>query len=180
MSKEAMKLALEALEEPHPGVRTNFTDALKYREKIKQAITALQEALAEQPAQQCKWPTCQSEKYQQALAEQIKRELVGEQPAQQEPVAWVLEWTFNGEERGRRLYDDETHCVFDAENDGGVCRPLVYGDTSPPAQRKPLTRDQVKKLITATGYNTASPQERTDFINGIRHAEAAHSIKENT
>ena len=39
------------------------------------------------PAHQCKWPTCQSEEYQQALAEQIKRELVGEQPAQQEPVA---------------------------------------------------------------------------------------------
>ena len=52
--------------------------------------------------------------------------------------------------------------------------------TSPPAQRKPLTRNQVKRLITATGYDTASPQERTDFINGIRHAEAAHGIKENT
>lgn len=61
---------------------------------------------------------------------------MAEQPAQQEPVAWVLEWTFNGEERGRRLYDDETHCVFDAENDGGVCRPLVYGDTYPPAQQQ--------------------------------------------
>lgn len=32
-------------------------------------------------ARQCKWPTCQSEEYQQALAEQIKRELVGEHPA---------------------------------------------------------------------------------------------------
>lgn len=39
-------------------------------------------ALAEQPAQQCKWPTCQNEEYQQALADQIKRELAGEQPAQ--------------------------------------------------------------------------------------------------
>ena len=43
------------------------------------------------PAQQCKWPTCQSEEYQQALAEQIKRELVGEQPAQQEPVAFLVD-----------------------------------------------------------------------------------------
>ena len=43
------------------------------------------------PAQECKWPTCQREDYQQALAEQIKRELVGEQPAQQEPVG--DEWT---------------------------------------------------------------------------------------
>jgi len=50
MSKEAMKLALEALEEPHPGIRTSFTDAITYREKVKQAITALRKALAEQPA----------------------------------------------------------------------------------------------------------------------------------
>jgi hypothetical protein len=42
----------------------------------------------EQPAQQCKWPTCQSEEYQKSLAEQIKRELVGEQPAQRKPPAW--------------------------------------------------------------------------------------------
>ena len=60
MSKEAMKLALEALEEPHPGVRTNFTDALKYRKKIKQAITALREAQAQAQAQQqnCKDGSC--------------------------------------------------------------------------------------------------------------------------
>jgi hypothetical protein len=50
---------------------------------------------------------------------------------QAEPVAWVLEWTFDGEEKGYRLYDDETHCKFDAEKDGGVCRPLVYGDAAP-------------------------------------------------
>lgn len=29
-----------------------------------------------QATQQCKWPTCQTEEYQQALAEQIKQELV--------------------------------------------------------------------------------------------------------
>jgi len=54
-----------------------------------------------------------------------------EAPKQAEPVAWVLEWTFDGEEKGRRLYDDETHCKFDAGQDGGVCRPLVYGDAAP-------------------------------------------------
>ena len=41
-----------------------------------------------QPVQQCKWPTCQSEKYQQDLEDQIMRELVGEQPVQ-EPVAYL-------------------------------------------------------------------------------------------
>jgi hypothetical protein len=29
---------------------------------------------------QCKWPTCQNEEYQQALAEQIKQELVTGKP----------------------------------------------------------------------------------------------------
>lgn len=153
MIKEAMKLALEALETE----RDNYQDWDKEDgapEYIYEAITALREALAEQPAQQepvrempsntryaegqaltywdnlpeisawaerhdingtplslrcmvedaaslhltttpqaqpaqqCKWPICQSEEYQQVLAEQIKRELVGEQPAQQEPCGW--------------------------------------------------------------------------------------------
>ena len=55
-----------------------------------------------------------------------------------EPVAFALEWTFNGEERGMRLYDDETHCRFDAESDGGVCHPLY-------------TEQQVRDLLAAHG-----------------------------
>jgi hypothetical protein len=46
----------------------------------------------DKPAQQCKWPTCQSEEYQQALAEQIKRELIGEQPKPQDSVTWGVDW----------------------------------------------------------------------------------------
>ena len=47
MSKkdEALKLALEALEESHP-------------EAYRHIITAIREALAEQPAQQCGYPYC--------------------------------------------------------------------------------------------------------------------------
>jgi len=45
MSKEAMKLALEALD-------AALSDDQPYIEKSKQAITALREALADQPAQQ--------------------------------------------------------------------------------------------------------------------------------
>ncbi|WP_164466845.1 hypothetical protein [Burkholderia gladioli] len=41
-----------------------------------------------------------------------------------EPLAWMLEWTHSGDERGMRLYDDERHCILDAESDGGVCVPL--------------------------------------------------------
>lgn len=51
--------------------------------------------------------------------------------------------------------------------------------TSPPP-RKPLTRERVREICEGSGYDKATMQERADFINGIRHAEAAHSIKENT
>ncbi|MDH0900890.1 hypothetical protein N5C12_16250 [Comamonas aquatica] len=59
-----------------------------------------------------------------------------------EPAAFALEWTFNGEERGMRLYDDETHCRFDAESDGGVCHPLY-------------TEQQVRDLLAAHGIGKA-------------------------
>ena len=68
--------------------------------------------------------------------EAMKRwEYTAAQPhPKQEPVAWVLEWSYNGDCVGRRLYDDETHCKFDAGQDGGICRPLIYGDTAPQPQ----------------------------------------------
>lgn len=50
MSKEAMKLALEALERMTQPVKTN-DETQKYK-AVTKAITALREALAEQPAQQ--------------------------------------------------------------------------------------------------------------------------------
>ena len=46
-----------------------------------------------------------------------------------------------------------------------------------PARREPLTRDQVKELMKPD-YDTASMQERADFMTGFRAAEAAHGIGE--
>jgi hypothetical protein len=51
MSREAMKLALEALETERPYLGPMPT-------KTSKAITALREALAEQPAQKCSYPYC--------------------------------------------------------------------------------------------------------------------------
>lgn len=50
--------------------------------------------------------------------------------------------------------------------------------THPAPQQKPLTRDQVKVLCAEAGYAHSPVQARADFINGIRHAEAAHEIGE--
>jgi len=58
MSKEAMKLALEALEAIaiHGDLACVVTpDGVFY---LQPAITALREALAEQPAQKCSYPYC--------------------------------------------------------------------------------------------------------------------------
>ena len=45
-----------------------------------------------------------------------------------------------------------------------------------PVEREPLTREQVKAICVESGYETATLQERADFINGIRHAERHHGI----
>jgi len=42
---------------------------------------------------------------------------------------------------------------------------------------KPLTWERVREICKGSGYDKATMQERADFINGIRHAEAAHGIK---
>jgi len=97
MSKEAMKLALEALEAIaiHGDLACVVTpDGVFY---LQPAITALREALAEQPAQKCSYPYCGCNskawckvERNEALDKKAEnaRELgLDYEPAQQEPVA---------------------------------------------------------------------------------------------
>lgn len=44
------------------------------------------------------------------------------------PSAWMLEWSYDGDEVGTRLYDDERHCLADAHDGGGVCVALYRAD----------------------------------------------------
>ncbi|MHC3433144.1 hypothetical protein [Delftia lacustris] len=44
--------------------------------------------------------------------------------------------------------------------------------------RKPLPPARVDELMAAAGYLGASAERRADFINGIRHGERVHGIKE--
>ena len=62
------------------------------------------------------------------------KEELAEQPAQQEPVAWI---TKDGE-----IYKRECWPEHEA-------RPLVFGDTSPPAQRTwvSLTEDEISLIV---------------------------------
>jgi hypothetical protein len=110
-----------------------------------------------EPAQQCKWPACQREDYQQALAEQIKRELVGEQPAQQEPVAWSS-------------FDILTGNVKVLWGGKPTLGPLY----TTPAQRKPLTYEE----ITAISKQVAEGGPKDSIDRFVRAIEDAHGIKE--
>jgi len=143
MSKEAMKLALEALE-----------TSMYPQQKQLQAITALREALAEQPAQQdstCSnalraqgkaYPrTCKKcglglcvELAQQALDKKAEnaRELgLDYEPAQKEPVAFLVD---------DDLYYPEEIDWESLKEQGHTVAPLY---TSPPAQ--PM-HPEIKKM----------------------------------
>jgi hypothetical protein len=83
-----------------------------------------------------------------------------EQPAQQEPVGYVAE---NG------LVD------------WNVCAPPMMTDlyASPPAQRKPLTDEEVDRLWSQSMADTAG-ETYLPLREFARAIEAAHGLKENT
>lgn len=72
MSREAMKTALEALKEPHPGIRTDFTDAIKYLEKVKQAVESLEAALAQPEQAAVPFPSFMRKRIEEAMDLAIK------------------------------------------------------------------------------------------------------------
>ena len=140
-TNEVLKLALEALEAGEYYI--DDLEAIVYaaddlgthedRAKMQSAVTALREALAEQPAQQ-------------------------------EPVAYAVYHRKGG---GKSLHWPEQHSPdFDANE-----YQLVPLYTSPPAQRKPLTDEQIYDM-----YN--EPRSDAEMVEFARAIEAAHNIKE--
>ena len=141
-ARSAMKLALEALETE----RENYQDWDKQDgapEYIYEAITALREALAEQPAQQ-------------------------------EPVAWMWrckpycnwpEWSVSLKRPA------DSGCDGHKRTEGYEDVPLY---TTPP-QRKPLTDERMWALWNSHGIDDMNQQEAIAFARDI---EAAHGIKE--
>jgi hypothetical protein len=70
--------------------------------------------------------------------------------------------------------DSETSIDLDADKAKSIIEFLhkAFPEIAPPCL--PLTRDQVKDLLFEAGYVKA--EESADFINGLRHGEAAHGI----
>jgi hypothetical protein len=145
MSKEALKLALEAMEDHgHAWAR--------HEVQYSNAMIALREALAEQPAQQ----TPVAWMYDQAKYRE--NDLRGRQ------------WAFNCFSQNKPWVDD-------------MVRNLTPLYTSPPAQRKPLTDEEIKQFASKH-LDVGDGAYATHFVTGdvafARAIEAAHGIKENT
>ena len=156
MTKEALKLALEALEDL--GMKHyEITGEVLY----KDTFTAIKEALAQpEPWEKfcdsnCVWtdhhPDCK-------LAQ-----------LEQEPVAYGMWDTMLGKDNRMMMVR------LDKGQDG--CAVPLY--TTPP-QRKPLTNGEIyTAYITATNQTLRAQDERL-ALAFARAIEAAHGIKENT
>jgi hypothetical protein len=68
-----------------------------------------------------------------------------EQPAQQEPVAWM----FQHEETGRTMCVDAQQVEWGFEKGNPRLKKIAPLYTSPPAQRKPLTDEQIDAIWDA-------------------------------
>lgn len=53
-----------------------------------------------------------------------------------------------------------------------------WNHRAPLEARKPLPPARMDELMAESGYLGASAESRADFINGLRHGELVHGIKE--
>ena len=153
MSKkdEALKLALEALE------WINRVNAMgyEYKQKARESLNAIYEALAEQ---QTDWEAVAAD---QAMTIALLR---AEQPAQQEPVAWLI-WLHGP--AGHFDHKQFAELEFERRNKEypDPDRKLLPLYTSPPAQRTwvGLTDEEITDI-----WAEASPYyHEDDFARAI-------------
>ena len=197
---EAMKLALEAL-------GNSWTEpGNKQYEIEKEAITALREALAEQPAQQepAGWrpatfhrdnltfnpglPDEQTVKFWKLQGVEIEYCYTTPQPAQQEPVAFLANGTRFKISYDSRQSGGQIHGIPPELGGRWVAFVAAEDDchlklTSPPAQRTwvGLTDEQIfsiAKTYTNTHTYNNHTFEEVDFRGLTRAIEA--KLKENT
>ena len=172
MSKEAMKLALEASEEIKRWTDRYTNPDHPVSTFVEKAITALREALAEQPAQQepeqqePDWKDRLIAQHEETILWQSKRiaELLDapQPPAQQEPVAWRYDLKRGGSFEGVSTEYSRVKLSI-----GENWIPLY---TSPPAQRTwvDLTDEGIIEWVESGEYNVIT----NDWASHIEFARA--------
>ena len=183
MSKEAMKLALDALEDFEDAIRYDneqddigarvCCDVLSYNPHTKdckavKAITALREALAEQPAQQ--------------EPDWLDK--------QQTETDWDHVWLLIK----AASYASSRGFISGTSNWGSAVSRYMRNESPQQAQHKPLTDEHIQEVVTKAvrerklswlGFKKDDQGEYTIPVLSLsdyqmaRVIEAAHSIKEN-
>ena len=165
MTKEALKMALEALETPRP-----FDDYpplwRAYKKTINEAITAIKEALAQPEQEPVANPfedeaVISSLSWAAGLIEQAYRACGGHNGAD----SWLMNYA---DKQGERIRQAD-HREWEKVN--GRWQVKVT-----PPQRKPLTNDAARKLWSHIEGVTVS--EAVTLLSVVRATEAAHNIKE--
>lgn len=168
--KEALKMALEALEEAADAIDSWGSYASGYFQvkhdlegdisKAKSAITAIKEALAQPEQEQL---MSDQINYGMSVTQGGKRidpMSIYKEP-EQEPVAWMYE--VNNAHTCLDLFEPP-----DDAYDEGTLHPLY---TTPP-QRKPLTDEEINEFFQGMEPNNGF------WLSFARAIEAAHGIKE--
>ena len=184
MTQEVLKLALECAER---------CEAIDGMYSWSATITAIKEALKEhamretqrlgQEIEQCQCTECQIKPHASDCAVHSEPAYpkgkcdCGAQP-EQEPVA--TDWNAVHEKLAlvwyRELSADEG---LDEIQD--LINTTPPQRTEQPAQRKPLTKEQIEPIaIDVLGYGALLKQDMELFTEAVRAVEAAHDIKENT
>jgi hypothetical protein len=165
MSKEAMKLALEALELAQDNLRDHSDNCFLHDEGEYNRCFCGKDSLSD---------------HLQSVVEKLD-EALAEQPAQQEPerVKFERHWKkTRGEKKANRELprhplQPQTY-IQDSANRHWVTWQAAVRSVAPSAQRKPLTDEQRERI--AKGW-----RGRNWTVGDIIDAtEAAHGIKENT
>lgn len=137
---EVLKLALHALE--FDGFTPNDATHCSYHAK---AITAIKEALAEQPAQKrpqnCGTGYCSC----------IECVMKPEQPAQQQPVAWISEVRCVGPEYGKKRYGA---LPIQSLQPGYYVHTPLYASPQPSKPWVGLTEEKVSKLVSCIRWRS--------------------------
>ena len=140
------------------------------RSVVEQALNALWATDAEEG----------TEAYSREL-EAIKalRAALEQTQGEQETVAWIERWYGSGPERGWWIVCGRDHIAHlgPAEMSGEAASKIVSAhNTSPPAQRQPLTDAQINDHRLALPYDGEDLPDPWDFKQGVRAAERVHKI----
>lgn len=107
-----------------------------------------------------------------------------EQPAQQKPVAWMVDVdlaNYQGQSEYRTILAWNAKPVWSGTHEINEVIKAIPLYTSPP-QRQPLTYVDLRRIANQCGFgaNEVSAQAQAKVDNFARAIEAAHNIKEKT